>query len=1036
MIIMAKRLICILFCCISSCVLFSQQRMMKGLVKEANTENPIEGAMITIQENNKTIISNKDGFFEISITRGNVLIVSALSYVSKTIIYQGDAFININLDRDSSALSEFIVTGIGKATSTKKASIDVASFSMKASAKSAVANLEQAIQGRLAGLNIQFTSGLPGTSAQIFLRGINDLSGTGPLIMLDGLEIQGGLYGIDPNSIEKVEIVKGAAGGTLYGAQGANGIIQLFSKKGTKGRSPSISFRTQLSLDRIVRGKNIVAKYHSYQTDQYGFIVNAFGNEMSPDQNNAWTDPIFLEGSDVMNNKVYREKTFDHIQQAYRNALTSNINLNISGGGPNSDYVFSLGFLNQQNVLFNGYKRYQLGNNFGVSLTKKCTIRSNTQLILSDEDLLAGGNRFGLTNSWKYIDFTAKDSLGFTTVKPKLNENMLNPLSEREWRTRSSKELRVLQNFDVNFQPTKKIELDYKYGLEYVGDDSKDYYFNQSASAQSNVAYWGTNAKGSISKTFHSKIFQNSLLSAYLKYDFDKDLKINIPIQTNTQISYDWRNLKNTEYIAQGSVLPDFPPYNINTASIKTSGDLDNQFITYGFLVNQNIDYGEWGGLTLGYRSDYSSEFGDAKKPQQFYRAAAYIRPTQLMKCKFLSEWKLRGAFGQAGIQPYSFLPYARQLVYDVATVGTGGIGISSPAQSSNPLLKLSTSNEFEIGTDFSLPVSKKKWFRKCNVSVTYWKRKVLNAYQYGDNSPSTGFTQAVDNLTDLSSHGIDAAIDADMFHRRYFSWLSSIRITQYKVMADRIANGKDVIAGIFALKQGQELGTIVAQTALTQIDQLKPDGTRYIPSVNANNYEIVNGMVVEKSTKKVMLTSIDDRAVIGSVYPKFNASFIQEFNFSKHWTLELQMDWKYGNKIYNLTRQWLYRDRLSADYDNPITIGGQTGAFVNYYNSFYNGVNPVDWFVESGSMLRLRDASVSYRINNSLSHNRIKSIVIAFAARNLLTITRYKGLDPEATSKSDAQGNEINGLGAASSVDYFGVPNLKSFIFSLNIVL
>ena len=254
--------------------------------------------------------------------------------------------------------------------------------------------------------------------------------------------------------------------------------------------------------------------------------------------------------------------------------------------------------------------------------------------------------------------------------------------------------------------------------------------------------------------------------------------------------------------------------------------------------------------------------------------------------------------------------------------------------------------------------------------------------------------------------------------------------------MADRIANGKDVIAGIFALKQGQELGTIVAQTALTQIDQLKPDGTRYIPSINENNYEIVNGMVVEKSTKKVMLTSIVDRAVIGSVYPKFNASFIQEFNFSRHWKLELQMDWKYGNKIYNLTRQWLYRDRLSADYDNPVSIGGQTGAFVNYYNSFYNGVNPVDWFVESGSMLRLRDASVSYTFNNSLSHNRIKSVVIAFAARNLLTITSYKGLDPEATSKSDAQGNEINGLGAASSVDYFGVPNLKSFIFSLNIVL
>ena len=1033
---MAKRLICIIFSCISSLVLLGQQRLIKGVVKDAKTGSPIEAATIVVSSKKNNTTSNRDGVFEISINKGNTIIVSAVSYITKTITYNGDSFINIELDRDSSSLSEFIVTGFGKPTSTKKTSIDVSSFSLKETSKSSVANIEQALQGRLAGLNIQFTSGLPGTSAQIYLRGINDLSGTGPLIMLDGLEIQGGLYGIDPNSIEKIEVVKGAAGGTLYGAQGANGIIQLFSKKGAKGRSPSISFRTQLSSDRILRGNDIVAKYHSYQTNQYGFIVNVSGNEIEPDQNNAWPDPVFLEGSDVLNNKIYREKTYDHIQQAYRNAITSNINLNISGGGSNSDYVFSLGFLNQQNVLFNGYKRYQLGNNVGLGLTKKCTIRSNTQLILSDEDLLAGGSRFGLANSWKYVDFTAKDSNGFTVVKPKLNENMLNPLSEREWRTRSARELRVIQNFHLNVQPSKNIELDYKYGIEYVGNDSKDYYFNQSASAQSTVAYWGTNVKGSITKTFLSNVFQNSLLSAYLKYDFRKDFKIKLPIQTNTQISYDWRNLKNGQYFAQGSVLPDFPPYNINTASTKTSGEAENQFITYGLLINQSLDYGEWGGFTLGYRSDYSSEFGDAKKPQQFYRAAAYFRPSQFMKSKIFSEWKLRAAFGQAGIQPFSFLPYARQLVYDITTVGTGGVGISSPAQSSNPLLKLSTTNELEIGTDFSIPISQKKWIRKCNVSATFWKRKVLNAYQYGEKSPSTGFTQAIDNLTDLSSHGIDLAIDAEMYHRHSFSWLSSIRVTQSKVKADRIANGKDVIAGIFALKQGQELGTIVAQTALTKIDQLKPDGTRYIPSVYEANYEIVNGMVVDKSTKNVVLTSIDDRSVLGSVYPKFNASFIQQVVLSKHWGIEMQMDWKYGNKIYNLTRQWLYRDRLSADYDQPITIGGQSGAFVNYYNSFYNGVNPVNWFVESGSMLRLRDLSISYTVNNIRSHNMIKSFVFSFAARNLLTFTRYKGLDPEATSKSDAQGNEVNGLGAISSVDYFGVPNLKSFILSLNVVL
>ena len=192
--------------------------------------------------------------------------------------------------------------------------------------------------------------------------------------------------------------------------------------------------------------------------------------------------------------------------------------------------------------------------------------------------------------------------------------------------------------------------------------------------------------------------------------------------------------------------------------------------------------------------------------------------------------------------------------------------------------------------------------------------------------------------------------------------------------------------------------------------------------------------MVVDTATKKVFVTSPNDRKLAGVAYPKFNASFINNFTIFKNISVSLQFDWRYGSSIYNLTRQWLYRDRLSADYDKQVTIGGQTGAFVSFYNSLYNNVSPISWFVENAAMLRLRDASVSYNLSQKYRPKWLRSAALTIAARNLFTITKYTGLDPEATNTNDAQGNAAKGIGAINGVDLFGVPNLKTYIITLNL--
>jgi hypothetical protein len=129
-----------------------------------------------------------------------------------------------------------------------------------------------------------------------------------------------------------------------------------------------------------------------------------------------------------------------------------------------------------------------------------------------------------------------------------------------------------------------------------------------------------------------------------------------------------------------------------------------------------------------------------------------------------------------------------------------------------------------------------------------------------------------------------------------------------------------------------------------------------------------------------------------------------------------------------------MYRDRLQKDFDKEITVNGETGAFVNFYNSLYNSVQRTGWFVEDGSFLRLRDLTVSYRLGDLINLKWVKQVTITASARNLITFTKYTGLDPEATSAQDSQGNRTFGAGSNIGADYFAIPNLKSYQLGLGI--
>jgi hypothetical protein len=237
----------------------------------------------------------------------------------------------------------------------------------------------------------------------------------------------------------------------------------------------------------------------------------------------------------------------------------------------------------------------------------------------------------------------------------------------------------------------------------------------------------------------------------------------------------------------------------------------------------------------------------------------------------------------------------------------------------------------------------------------------------------------------------------------------------------------------VFNLATGQELGALAMQTPLHSVDQLKPDGTRYIPAASVAGYTLVDGNVVNIANNNVVLTASNDVSVVGNINPDFTSSLINRFAIYKNLNVSFQFDWIKGSSIYNQTRQWLYRDRLSKDFDKEVTINGKTGAFVSYYNSYYNANSPVSWFVEDGSYVRLRDVSISYDITSLVKQRWLRSLVFTASGRNLATFTKYKGLDPEVSGNLSNQGGTLGRIGSFQGVDYYGTPNVRSFQFSLN---
>ncbi|HWB24081.1 MAG TPA: SusC/RagA family TonB-linked outer membrane protein [Chitinophagaceae bacterium] len=1056
----------------------SQTQLLTGKVTDA-TGAPIPSATIIEKGTKNGTFSAENGSFSLKVKPNAIIVVSAVGFETSEVPIEKAAV--IALKSDTRTLGEVVVTGVGTATSKRKLGISVQTVTADKLPAAPTASIDQALIGKIPGAQISSISGNPGDPVNIVLRGINTIQGgTKPLILLDGLDVSTtDLNSFDLSNIDRVEVVEGAASSTIYGAQGANGVIQIFTKKGKKGKT-AINFSTSYASNTFLNTGNVhKADKHALLTDANNNIIDvATGKPVEYNDVGSIEGISYAHGGagryyilDTLNedNKPFDAnlKYYDHFKQVFQTGNTLNNALNISGANDKSDFALTISNSNTLSpILQNGHvDRTNVTANLGTELFKGFKVRSITQVIYTRNTLHpslgAGGGQgglggvgrvYGFLNTSPFFDLTRKLADGTYPLYQTadfLSVNSSNPYYQTEYSRSDDNKIDIVQSFDANYSVNRFVELDAKYGIDYQNRNIRYTYYNQSENLNSiyyepnYIGIYAPDNTGEIDNWQYNTTNQNFLASGYFRTDFERDFHIKLPITTSTQVAFDYRKDLYKEYGTYGVGLPLEPPINITaTSSQAVSSDYVQPFITYGYLVNQKIDFGDYGGITGGFRSDWSSAFGGGSKAFIFPHFDGYFQVNSLFKNSHLGDvlslFKVRAAYGEAGIQPG---PFDRYPVLNQQNLGSSLI-YTIPGNNNNPDLGVEVSKEFETGIDFAVNTNKgSSWLSLVSGEVTYWKRKSQDVIYPVNVQPSTGSTGLLTNAMDLSSHGFEFGLNISMFNSKNFKWDLTTNFSNQTSMVDDIKGGADIILNSAAgdaalvLTPGHKIGQIYGYKALTSLDYTRQDGTRYIAKEDEGFYTIVDGRVVDKRTYQIQFT--DEKYPLGDPNPKFNMSFINSFSYKDILAVSFQFDWVNGSHLYNQTKEWMYRDGISGDFTKPVTINGRTGAWTAYWSSpYYNlwgsthgagNLATKDFFYEDASFLRLRNVSLMFDIAKVVKVPYISKLQLVLTGRNILTVTKYTGYDPEVSSGAVNSGYD-------RGVDHNTLPNIKSYEVGLNV--
>jgi TonB-linked SusC/RagA family outer membrane protein len=1040
--------------------------VISGVVNDSESAIPLKQVTVLIKGSNIKTTTDDNGKYQIKVPSLNsTLVFSYIGYLNKEVVASKSSDLNVALKLNTSALDEIVVVGYGK-QKRKEITGAVSSISESALKEIAVSSFENAIQGRVAGVEVSVPSGEPGSAPVIRIRGSASISaGNDPLYVIDGLPIssnnglQQGIgqrteaFGvprinpfttINPNDIQSIEILKDASAAGIYGSRGSNGVIMVTTKKGVKNKR-QVSFNAYTGYNEAT---NVPKLMNSEQLIQYAkdarnnnyLQTNNPTNPASPTFN-----PIYNPNTNAgrPNNAVFLipEKyvnwdgtNTDWLGLVLSKGLVSNYNLSVSGGKDNMTYYTSGGYYTEEGTIKGSkFERYTFRANMVNDISSKLQFGSSINIAFTENKRLpANGPYFALPPGIIYDAMVhspvVKPYLPDGSINQSDNQNQLlggtttanNPLATMAAVKENVKNLRLFGNTYFKYNILENLSFKTYFGID-LDNYQQSYYKGVS------LLYRGATIPDPFARSSSSQglnwIWENTL-------DYSK--KIN-DHEFSFLAGYTAQKQNNELQFVQANSFPDDQVQTISGGIVTGGSAVKEQWTLVSALARLNYSYKEKFLLSGLIRSDKSSRFGAGNQTGVFPSVSAGWRIDQesfMRSLGFINELKLRASYGLTGnfqIPNYGSIGLLNNANYVFGNALTSGIGRTTL---NNDQLSWESKNQFDIGIDFAL------FKDRIYGGVDYYVSRTTDLLLNVTIPSSTGFTSALTNIGEVENKGFEFSLSTKNIVGK-FQWSTDFNISTNRNKVLRLGASGDPILSIGSAGDirhitsiGNPIGSYYGYQVVgiyQTLDEIKAAPKDLLVGAGGARpgdlrFKDVNG--------DGQITPLD-RTITGNYMPDYTYGITNKFRYN-NFDLSIFIQGVEGREVLNLTQRHLLNGE--ANFNSYAAFNDRWISEANPGNGKIpradrnstlhgNNMRPSSFQIEDGSYVRLRNVTLGYEFQIPKVSKKVRVYV---TATNLFTWTRYMGFNPEV--QQQASNNIVPGE------DYGAYPISKTFMVGFNV--
>ena len=1041
---------------------------VRGTVRNDRGE-PVAGASVVIKNAargvTKGAATDTSGTFEFAGLppgKGYSFVVSSVSYNEQTAsgydLQEGNTTdITIELAGREQALSDIVVVGYG---TQRRREISGAVVSLRAGdlQDQPVANIEQAIAGKMAGVQVLQNSGAPGGSISVRIRGLNSISaGVDPLYVIDGFPVSNDLKNLQgstdlinisgissfqksPNplsslntdDIESIEVLKDASAAAIYGSRASNGVILITTKKGKRSGAPVINYSSYAGIQQVSRK---IRMMDAYQWSKLAYDA----------KNNAYLDAV--PGASISDNNTVRANAnyqlppeilpylsntpnltnTDWQDAIFRSAPIQNHTLSASGGNDKFQYYISGNYFDQRGIVIaSGFKRYGVRANLTADLTSKLRVGLNLSPTYAYHDLVNTEGPF-------IYDGVINNALKASPVFPVYNADGSAAVNyQNTWAynysggenpvalaTQISDKLEQVRNLGNIFGEYEIIK-----GLRLKSTLATDInYFGRNFYRPSTLGTYRPIQQGAptIPKgSSQTAIAKNWLWENTLNYN----LKLADQHKFDFLLGYSSQKNSTSANEVDATNFPNNSVQTLNAGTVNGGYSTRSEWSLISYIGRVNYNFDDRYLLTASLRRDGSSRFGANNKWGYFpaVSAAWVLTGENFFKIPVVSEAKLRASYGLTGnfqIANYGSFDLLSANNYILGT-GTGtsvnGTGLSQPA---NPDLTWEKTAQLNIGLDLAFVNN------RIYLSADYYRSRTKDLLLNVPVPLSSGFATALRNVGRVENRGIELNITSHNLTGQ-FRWTTNFNISANKNKVLQLGpSGAPIIsdggvASLFITRIGSPVGSYYGYVNGGVFkDQKEIDNYPHYATAKPGDRRFID----VNGDKKM---DANDRTMIGSYFPDYIAGMTNEFSF-RGFDLSIQFQTVQGNEIMNLQRRYLFNLEGNANqfiealpyWKSPADPGDPNVMRANRVTNA-NSAQISSFHVEDGSFVRLRNLSLGYTLGGKMLNNKIKSLRLYVSAQNLYTWTKYLGYNPEVNARPDnslSQGEDYGSYPLARTI-------------------